>query len=662
MALTSLEIKTRVPFAQGNQFGEVGPYEQIDGIAHFSVDPNHPNNSLITDLELAPRDSAGRVVFSSDFRILRPIAAGRGNHRLLFDVVNRGNQMALRLFNDVPPGAVPTAPLEPGNGFLMRQGFTVASCGWQHDIPEVPGLIGIHSPTAANPANPISGKIAFSFHLGATSQVQSLADRMHRPYPSSSLDGPDAVLTVQDNPAMPPQAIPRDKWAFARMEDGQIKPDDSNIYMAAGFDKGKSYRLIYSTNHAPLVGLGHLATRDFVSFLRYRTSPEDNPCAGDSEYALAFGASQSGRFLREFLYLALNEDEENHTIFDGLIPHIAGGRRGEFNQRFGQPSSTDNLSTGNLFPFADVVQTDSETGNTDGLLSRMAAKGQAPKLFFTHSSWEYWRGDASLGHIDMDGTHDLSPSESVRIYHFAGTQHGSGTYPPTNTNAATGDKACENFNWVDYRPLLRNALVRLDRWVNAGELPPPSRHPRLDDGTAVSTEHVSASFRAIPNIDFPEHLPNPTRLDFGPEVGIPTKVPPSIGKSYSYFVPGVDQDGNELGGIRLPDLSVPIATNTGWNLRHPDIGGHGQILEQIGSTLPFPVTRSQREESGDPRLSLEERYSSMEDYLGQVRRAAEISVGDGYLLADEIEGLIAQAAQRYELLQSAIGQAQLADD
>ena len=450
------------------------------------------------------------------------------------------------------------------------------------------------------------------------------------------------------------------------MEDGQVEPDDSIIYMATGFDRGKSYRLIYSTNHAPVVGLGHLATRDFVSFMRYGTSREINPCADDAEYAYAFGVSQSGRFLREFLYLALNEDEENRTVFDGLIPHIAGGRRGEFNQRSGQPSSTDNFSTGNIFPFADVVQTDAETGKTDGLLSRLAAKGQIPKIFFTNSSCEYWRGDASLIHIDLDGAHDLSPSESVRIYHFAGTQHASATYPPTNTNAATGDKGCENFNWVDYRPLLRTALVRLDRWVTAGELPPSSQHPRLDDGTAVSTERVAASFRAIPGMDFPDHLPDPTRLDFGPVQGIPSNVPPAIGKSYSYFVSAADHDGNELGGIRLPDLSVPIATNTGWSLRHPDMGGRGQILENTGSTVAFPVTRSQREASGDSRLSLEERYSSKEDYLIQVQRAAETLVEDGYLLAGEVDEVVDQvvdqAAQRYELLQSAIGQAQVADD
>ena len=662
MAVTALEIKTRGPFAQGDQFGEVGPYEQLDGIAHFSVAPDHPSNALITDLGLASRDSGGRIAFSSDFRILRPIAPERGNHRLLLDVLNRGNPLALRLFNDVPPVADPSAPPEPGNGFLMRQGFTVAWCGWQHDVPEVPGLMGLHTPSATNSDNPISGKIAIDFQLNATTQVQSLADRLHHPYPASDLDDPDAVLTVQDNPDMPPQVIPRDRWAFARLEGGEVKPDDSNIYLAAGFDKGKSYRLIYSTNHAPVVGLGHLATRDFVSFLRYGTSREDNPCAGDAGYAYGFGGSQSGRFLRQFLYLALNEYEENRTVFDGLIPHIAGGRRGEFNQRFGQPSSTDSLSTGTLFPFADVVQTDPESGNTDGLLSRMAAKGQAPKLFFTNSSCEYWRGDASLIHIDSDGTHDLTPSESVRIYHFAGTQHASGTYPPTNTNAATGDKGCENFNWVDYRPLLRTALVRLDRWVTAGEVPPPSRHPRLNDGTAVSTEHVAASFRDIPGMDFPEHLPDPTRLDFGPKVGIPTNVPPSIGKSYPYFVPAVDRDGNEVGGIRLPEISVPLATHTGWNLRHPDIGGHGQTLGILGSTVPFPATRSQREASGDTRLSLEERYSSREDYLNQVRKAAETLIEEGYLLADEVEGLVDQATQRYEMLQSAIGQAQVADD
>jgi hypothetical protein len=544
----------------------------------------------------------------------------------------------------------------------MRQGFTVAWCGWQHDIPEVPGLIGLHAPSATDSGVPVSGKIVSNFQPNATTQVQSLADRMHRPYPASNVDDLDAVLTVQDNPDMPPQVIPRDRWSFARVEDDQVKPDTSNIYMVAGFDKGKSYRLIYSTNHAPIVGLGHPATRDFVSFLRYGTTREDNPCAGDAEYAYAFGASQSGRFLRQFLYLALNEDEENHTVFDGLIPHIAGGQRGEFNQKFGQPSASDSLTTGSLFPFADVVQTDTETGKTDGLLSRLAAKGQIPKIFFTNSSCEYWRGDASLIHIDLDGTQDLTPSESVRVYHFGGTQHTSATYPPTNTNAATGDKGCENFNWVDYRPLLRTALVRLDRWVTEGEVPPPSRHPRLDDGTAISTEHVAASFLAIPGMEFPAHLPDPTRLDFGPEESIPTKIPPSIGKSYRYFVPSVDHDGNELGGIRLPDLSVPIATNTGWNLRHPDMGGHGQTLANHGSTVPFPVTRSQREASGDPRLSLEERYSSREDYLSRVRRAAETLVEEGYLLASEVDEVVDQASQRYELLQSAIEQPQTADN
>src|SRR5215471_13029093 len=486
MAVIACEFTSRCALAGGRAFGTVGPYEQLDGIAHFAVDPTSPFNRGITDLRLAPRDDHSLVRFAADVRILRPVDSQRGNHRLLLDVPNRGNRLALWMFNHAPRPAAPSAPLDPGNGFLMRQGYTVVWCGWQHDVPAVDGLMRIRVPEAQSANGPIAGKILVKFQPNAPSQVQLLSDRLHRPYPATHLDDPDATLLVRDADEAPPQVIPRAQWSFATLEAGKVVPDASHIYLTSWFVPGKRYQVVYTTTGAPVIGLGLLTPRDLVAFLRYGSAQEGNPCAGGLQYAYAFGASQSGRYLRQFLYLGLNEDEQERLVFDGVMAHIAGGKRGgDFNQRFGQPSGTLHPSLSDLFPFTDTAQTDPETGRTDGLLERLAARQKLPKIFFTHSSTEYWRGDASLSHTDVQGMRDVPPSASVRIYHYAGTQHSSGTLPLTDTNPLDGSRGQQLFNCVDYTPLLRAALVRLDRWVTAQEAPPPSRHPCLADGTAV---------------------------------------------------------------------------------------------------------------------------------------------------------------------------------
>jgi Alpha/beta hydrolase domain len=657
MAVLACEITSRHAFADGRAFGAVGPYERLDGTAHFAVDPTHVLNRGITDLHLAPRDANGLVRFAADVCILTPVDAQRGNHRLLLDVPNRGNRLALWMFNHAPRPAVPSAPLDPGNGFLMHHGYTVVWCGWQHDVPAVDGLLRIRVPEAQSADGPISGKILVKFQPNAPSQLQLLSDRLHRPYPVARLDDPEATLLVRDTAEAPPQMIPRAQWSFAKLEAGKVVPDASHIYLASGFVPGKLYQVIYTTTGAPVIGLGLLTARDLVAFLRYGTVQEGNPCAGGIQYAYAFGASQSGRYLRQFLYLGLNEDEQERLVFDGVMAHIAGGKRGgDFNQRFGQPSSTLHPSLSDLFPFTDTAQTDPETGRTDGLLERLAARQKLPKIFFTNSSTEYWRGDASLSHTDVQGTHDMPPSGSVRIYHYAGTQHASGTLPLTDTSPIDGSRGQQLFNCVDYTPLLRAALVRLDRWVTAQEAPPPSRYPCLTDGTAVRPEHTAAMFTAIPGVQSPTHLPRVVRLDFGPEaeVGIATLLPPSVGQVYPHFVPAVDVDGNERSGIRLPDISVPLATYTGWNGRHPEMGAPDHLMGLMGATLPFAPTPSEREASGDPRLSIEERYQSKADYLDRVTKAAQALVAEGYLLGDDIQTVLEQASHRYDLLTSPV--------
>jgi hypothetical protein len=657
MAVTKLLSTSRQPFAQEKAFGNVGPYEQLDGTVYFAVDPHHPANSVITDLKLAPRDANGRVQFSADWRLLRPVEPQRGNHRLLFDILNRGRGPVLRNINSAAD-VLPTEPLDPGNGFLMHQGYTVAWCGWQHDVPDQPGLMRIRAPEAVTPEGPISGKIVVIFVPDAPTSVQYLADRIHRAYPTHHLEDQDAVLTEQDHEDAPERIIPRDQWSFARLDNGRVVPDASRVYLGSGFKPGKVYQVIYTTTGAPIAGCGLLATRDLGSFLKYGAAGQGNPCTGTLEYAYSFGVSQSGRFLRHFLYLGLNQDEQDRMVFDGLIPHVGGGKHGEFNHRFAQPSSQASRSPNNLFPYSDATQTDPETGRTAGLLARLAAHGKSPKVLHTYTSSEYWGGHGALVHIDITGSRDLEVPESVRIYHFGGCQHPMGTFPLQDKDARQGARGQQAFNWTDYRPLLRAALVNLDRWVTSGEVPPASQYPRLDDGTAVPPERVAAVFKAIPGAAFPDPVRRFSRLDFGPEEGIATTVPPKVGKSYPCLVPAVDQDGNEVCGLRLPYQTVPLATLMGWNTRHPDIGGAGQTLSTggatggtlVGSTMPFPVTREAREAAGDPRLSIAERYASREAYLEQVRKAAEALIQARYLLAEDLDEIISQAGLHYDLV------------
>jgi hypothetical protein len=651
MAVTALEIKTCNLFAQGAAFGDVGPYQQLDGTVHYAVDPNHPCNAGITDLCLAPRDAQGLVRYSADFRLLQPVAPQRSNHRLLLDIVNRGNPTVLTNFNSA------VGRMEPGNGFLMRHGYTVVWVGWQDDVPAMAELIRINVPEAIDAAGqPISGKIAVTFQPDTQVSVQLLSDRLHRPHPALDPYDRDATMTVQDHEDAPPQTIPRDQWSFARVEGDRVVPDVNRIHLASGFVPGKVYQVVYTTTGAPVIGLGLIATRDIVSFLRYSSVQDGNPCAGHIQYAYSFGRSQSGRFLRDFLYVGLNEDEHNRLVYDGMMPLVAGGGRGEFNKRFGQPSNSNKYSLKNLFPFHDTTQTDPETGQRDGLLARLSARGKVPKVFFINTSAEYWGGHAALIHSDLDGKRDLDSSDGVRIYHLTGTQHTPGNLQLTDTGKADDSRGLQKPNSVDYRPLLRAALLNLDHWVTTGKTPPPSLHPRLDDGTAVPPAETAVTYRALPGVQFPAHLRSIARLDFGPGVheGRTTYLPPKVGRPLPNLVSAVDEDGNERAGIQLPDLTVPLATYTGWNLRHPDIGGHGQTLSLLGSTIPFPATQAERQAAGDPRLSIEERYLSKADYLGRVKQAAETLVQQGYLLAEDLATVAEQASRRYDLFRGPV--------
>ncbi|RMF91900.1 MAG: hypothetical protein D6736_04455, partial [Nitrospinota bacterium] len=633
MAVVGLDIVERGLLLNGKRFGKVGAYEVLRGRVTFAVDPSHPGNGRITDLAKAPRNPGGRVEWRADFCLLQPHDPRQGNRRLFFEVVNRGRILAFRLFDAVEETPKLTREEHIGDGFLLRQGYTLAWCGWQWDVIPSEGLLGTTVPLAQEGERPVSGTVLCQWWPNESTPVLLLADRVHHPYPTRDVEDPTATLTVREQENAPRTLIPREQWRFARLEGEQVVPDPTHIYLPGGFQAGKVYECVYQTPQAPVVGLGLLAVRDMVSFLKYGGADAHNPCAGRIDYAYGFGASQSGRFLRHFLYLNLNTDEAGRMVFDGVIPHIAGARRGEFNHRFAQPSANTMQGPNTLFPFADAVQTDPLTGEEDGLLARISREGHLPKIMHINSSAEYWRGDASLIHISVDGSTDLPIPDAVRIYLFAGTQHTPGRLPLTDT-AMDGARGQHPLNSVDYSPLLRAALVNLDRWVSQDIPPPPSRYPRLDDGTAVEAEATREVFCALPGVSFPRYLPRPHRLDFGPtwRQGIASWLPPRLGAPYQTFVSALDADGNEIAGIRLPDLTVPLATYTGWNLRHPSQGAPEQLVRMHGSTLPSPPTPEARKAQGDPRPSIVERYPSVKLYLEEVRKAAEELITGRYLL------------------------------
>ena len=643
MAVTTLEITRRSKVLDGRPFGAAGGYEKIVGMLRLGVDPLHATNQTITDLAAAPRNTAGLVECAADFYLLRPLDPARGNRRLLLDVPNRGRKVALGMLNSTVRVPDPTTPEDFGDEFLMRRGYTVAWCGWQHDVPRRDGLMALTVPQARGGNGPISGPVACEWRPNTRVETLPMADRDHIAHPTVDLDDPAARLTVREHASAPAVAIARSAWRFANA---------SSITLAGGFEPGKIYELVYRSENPPLVGLGLLAVRDTAAWLRSAPATAGNPCAGELERLYVIGVSQTGRFLRHLLYLGLNEDETGRRVFDGVISHVAGARRGEFNHRFGQPSLGAASTVGSLFPFTDTPQVDSVTGERGALLARLEARGTLPKIVTTNTSAEYWRGDASLVHADVDGTRDVTPHPATRLYLFAGCQHTPGTLPPPDADPNTGSRGLQAFNVVDYAPLLRAALVNLDRWVTDGVEPPPSAVPRLADGTGVPAEATRGCFTRIPGVRFPDRLERPRRLDFGPGLsrGVIDELPAKIGAPFVTFVPSVDDDGNDIPGIRPVELLTPLATFTGWNPRHPDQGAPGDLMSLLGSTRAFPLTRAAREASGDPRVSIEERYASRAAYLARVRDSAMRLVAERHMLADDVDAVVERAGRLWAFI------------
>ena len=587
MTVESVHINSGYPHTDSR-------YEWVEATVNFAVDPENPSNKRIVDLELAPRDEDGLVRYDADLRLLRPV--GGGNGKLLFIVPNRG---------------VPTyAPWLKG-GFLLDRGWTIASCGWQWDVQRGPAILGITAPKADMPpgfmrlewrADAASDGHALSF---SAPEVDSLpgAESLFTftDYPSVDVDDADAVLTVRTSPDAEPTTIPRKAWRFT---------DETHVAVDGGFKPFHWYQLVYRTSLAPVAGCGLLAIRDVVSHLR----------ADGIDHTFAYGVSQSGRLLRQFLSEGLNVDESGMPVFDGVFSDFASAARGEFNHRYAQPSVAQTSGFGTLAPF----------GHAD-LLARQRELGCVPKTIFTNSSSEYWNGDGALLHVDPYTGRDLPEDPDVRTYLLAGTDHfGSSRIKETLP-------AANPVHRLDVTPVNRALLVALENWVTDGVEPPPSRVPRTSKGTAVSRKEVLSGFGHTAAPD-PASLPYARSVNLGPDAnrGIGTW-PVKLGETYVDLVSAIDEDGNEIAGIRLPAVAAPLATYTGWNPRRhidelPDV-----LYERIGSKLPFAPGRP----------SVTDRYPTRENYADAVRAAAETLVAERFLLTEDIDAVVGKAIADY---------------
>jgi hypothetical protein len=578
--------------------GPVGSsgYEKLVGTVQFRVDPAHPRNQGVVDLDKAAKDADGRVVFSADLYILRPLPKTPSNGVALVDVVNRGRKMTLNGFNR--GGSLdPATEADLGDGFLMQHGFTLVWVGWQFDVRREDSLMGIDVPSvpAMAPARAV-------FTPNDRSPDVTIADLAGY----SPVDG-SANLTVRDGPYGPASEVPRDRWRLA----GNV------VSMPGGFEAGRTYEIVVRTTKAPLAGLGLVALRDIGSWLKHPSA-----AAAPVRHAIAFGSSQSGRFLRTFMYQGFNADEKDRLVYDGVMAHIAGAGKLSLNERGATPNALS-MFDGTAFPYADKSLRDPISGRTDGLLENERARRHQPKVFYTNSAVEYWGGgrSAALLHTTPDGKADLEPPANVRVYLLAGTQHSPGRFPPRATTGQQPD------NPVEYWWTLRALLLSMERWIKDDVAPPASRYPKLADGTLVAASAVA--FPRLPGVRSPHSIP-PARSGA-------TELP--------HLVSQLDEDGNERAGVRAPELAVPLATYTGWNFRAPSTGGSDQLVNLAGSSIRFPRTKAEAEKAGDPRRAIAQRYASREEYLQRVQRAVQALVAEGYLLEADVPRVMARAGE-----------------
>lgn len=594
-ALVRIEVTDRHDILEGRPFGG-SPYELVRGRAHFAVDPALPGNSRVTDIQFAPKNGSGKVEFSADVVVLRPKDARKSNGILLVETPNRGAMGMLPMYNRAKASANPATAEHFGDGLLMREGYTLAWIGWQHDVPEREGMLRAYVPAATG----VEGLVRGEMTPAAPLQRFSLGDNSHVPY---KVTAPESLtLSVRDGIHGARSKLPNSEWRL----------EGTEIVLARPATPGRIYEFIYRSKDPAIAGLGLIALRDFVSEMKHGG---DQVLTGKVRYTIGVGTSQSAMALKALVYEGFNADEQGRMVFDGLQPHVAGGRRSTF-ERFTQPSRTSgpfrnaSFSPTDQFPYSDAEEAELATGRKDSVLARAKAARVVPKIIYTNSSYEYWGSAGSLVHTTLDGKRDLALPATTRLYLLAGGQHGPAAFPPQHGGGRN------LANWNDYKWTLRAILRDLREWVEKGVEPPSSRYPKLADGTLVKSD---------PSAYLTEHL------DFGPEYlsrGIVAHQPPKPGPDYTVLTPKADADGNDSVGIKMPWVSVPLGAFTGWNLRTASIGADGELLANTGSYLPFSGQRV--------RKQFQERAS----YIRQIENSAWQMVRERFLLEEDVPQMV----------------------
>ncbi len=637
--VTRWEIKSREPYADGRAMGDRGPYERWTGVVHFALDPKLEANRQIVDLELAVPNDQGKVEFWSDFEMLVPKDLSKANGALFYEVNNRGNKTA--------PGIIDGG----ADDFLLRQGFIVAWSGWIAEVLPGNGRLLMSAPVATQNGKPITGIVRNEIVVNQPTPKMSVSHRAGLgSYRPSKRGMEEATLTIRERESDSRQNVPREQFKLVVSEVSTVDRAGQlplvELEVAAGLKPGWIYEVVYEAEGPVVQGVGMAGIRDLVAALKYQTG-EKNPLLAASgkpviTRALGFGTSQSGRLLRQFLYDGFNADEQGRQVFDGVIPHVAGGGLGSFNHRFASPTRTngqheEHTFPADYFPFAYGDERDPFTHQESGILHRSRKLGVVPKVMHTQSSSEYWHRSGSLVHTDPLGQRDAILPPEVRCYTFGGTQHGPGSGLP---GAKGGGQLPANP--ADYRPFMRALVLALDAWVREGRQPPPSVIPRIDNRTLLGWQQDQSGWTAIPGITYPTVIQQPSFLNRGPEWlmrRIATIEPPLVKESYIVRAPAIGKDGNERGTLNLPAISVPVATYTSWNLRGESIGAVGELLGLQGGYIPFAKTKADRERAGDPRLALLERYRDFADYQAQSMAAAEKLVRERYLLEEDLPRL-----------------------
>ena len=616
-----LEGTARSPAGGGQEFGTHGSYETITGKAHMRIDPLAPANRGIVDLNLAPRAADGMVEYDVDFVIQRPADPAKARRVMLYEVVNRGMRLMAMMAGGSPN------PASPGDGLLQRQGYTLVASGWQGDVASK-ALVGARFPIASDNGKPVTGQISTE-----TIFEDMTSKRITLPYPVGGDDPALTRLTVRAVADSAPQTLTG--WRFT--DDRHIE-----IERPTGFDAGAIYRFEYVAKDPWVMGLGFAATRDFIAWLRHAPAAQGNPLAdlaaapcernaqracanpqgGAFSSAVAFGGSQSGRYLRDFLWQGFNRDLAGRRVFDGVIPFIPGGRRTYTNFRFAEPGRfsrqhEDHDVPGFTFPFTYASLPDPNSGRIDGILRACTTTATCPKVFHIDTSAEFWQAGSSL--VSTGGTNrDVALPANVRAYMIAGGAHAPGMILPACAYPA---------NNLNYTPIVRAMLIAMVDWAGKGTAPPASRWPRLARGELKPVDALKGPQVPTAGLVWPKVMNRP--------------IPPAGKPAWPAYVPAIDADGNDLPGIRMPQVAVPRGTYLGWNLRKAGYG-EGDICLLSGTYLPFAKDAESR--GGDSRASLAERYRLAGEREAKVRAATARLQTEGFLLPEDASKLVAVEA------------------